>query len=159
MVDTKKELGGVLITICNYDIYQNPKNYDRTNESTTERTIKEPMKNHPLPNNNKNVKNVKNDKEEIYTEIISHLNQIGSKRYKLTEAVKHNLNARLEEGFTLDDFKYVHTVKWAEWANTDQEQYYRPETLYRASKFQSYLNQRPIQSQIKQDRDIIKGRL
>ncbi len=62
MIATKKELGGVLITILNYDHYQNPKNYERTNEGTNERTIEEPLRNQPLPDTNKNVKNVKNDK-------------------------------------------------------------------------------------------------
>lgn len=59
MITTSKELGGVLITILNYDFYQNPKNYERTNEITNESTTKEPIKNHPLPDNNKNDKNVK----------------------------------------------------------------------------------------------------
>jgi len=65
MIDTKKELGGVLITICNYDYYQTPENYERTNESTNERTIEEPLKNQTIPYNNKNDKNDKN-KEKIY---------------------------------------------------------------------------------------------
>ena len=36
MITTKKELGGVLITVLNYDRYQDPKNYERTNESTND---------------------------------------------------------------------------------------------------------------------------
>lgn len=54
MIATTKELGGVLITVLNYAKYQDPKNYERTNESTYERTIAEPMRNQPLPDNNKN---------------------------------------------------------------------------------------------------------
>ncbi len=64
MITTAKELGGVLITICNYDKYQNPKNYESTNESTNESTTKEPMKNQGIPANNKNVKNGKELKKE-----------------------------------------------------------------------------------------------
>ena len=64
MIATTKELGGVLITICNYAHYQNPKNYERTNESTDERTIEEPLENQPLPDNNKNNKKEKNVEEE-----------------------------------------------------------------------------------------------
>lgn len=60
MITTTKELGGVLITILNYDFYQNPKNYERTDEKTNERTNAEPMRNHTLPDNNKNDKNDKN---------------------------------------------------------------------------------------------------
>lgn len=58
MIDTRKELGGVLVTICNYDYYQDPKNYERTTKDPIERTIEEPLPNHPLPYNNKNEKNV-----------------------------------------------------------------------------------------------------
>lgn len=60
MVATTKELGGVLITILNYDYYQNPKNYERTSKRTTERTNAKPMKNHHGTDNNKNEKNEKN---------------------------------------------------------------------------------------------------
>lgn len=67
-ITTVKELGGVVITICNYDYYQNPKNYERTNDRTNEGTAIEPMKNHTLPDNNKNVKNIK--KERIKNDIL-----------------------------------------------------------------------------------------
>jgi len=62
MVTTTKELGGVMITVLNYSTYQDPKNYERTNEGTNEGTIEEPLKNQPLPDNNKNVNNNKNEK-------------------------------------------------------------------------------------------------
>ena len=65
MVTTKKELGGVLITICNYDHYQNPENYERTTSDTNERTIAEPLRNQPIPYTNKKDKNVKKKEEEI----------------------------------------------------------------------------------------------
>lgn len=64
-ITTTKELGGVLITICKYDYYQDSKNYERTTKDTTDRTIAEPLQNQPLPDNNKNDKNNKNNKEEI----------------------------------------------------------------------------------------------
>ena len=62
MIDTKKALGGVLITILNYDFYQDPKNYESTNEST----IMEPLRNQTLPYNNKNEKNEKKEKKMHY---------------------------------------------------------------------------------------------
>ena len=67
MIETTKELGGVLITICNYDTYQEPKNYERTNERTNERTKAEPIKNQHIPGNNKNDNNDKNEKNIIIT--------------------------------------------------------------------------------------------
>jgi len=64
-IATTKELGGVMITICKYDFYQTPKNYERTTKEPIERTIGEPRKNQPLPDNNKNeeegIKNEKNN--------------------------------------------------------------------------------------------------
>jgi len=62
MIDTEKELGGVRITICKYNRYQNPKNYERTMESTGERTNGEPLPNQPLPDTNKNGNNGINGK-------------------------------------------------------------------------------------------------
>jgi len=64
MITTMKEPRGVLITVCNYDHFQNPKNYERTNEGANERTNDEPMTNHTGLSINKNVKNVKNDKND-----------------------------------------------------------------------------------------------
>ncbi len=64
MIDTTKELGGVLITVLNYDKYQDFKNYESTNERTNERTNAKPMRNHPVPTITKNVKNEMNVKNE-----------------------------------------------------------------------------------------------
>lgn len=65
-IDTTKELGGVMITVCKYDYYQDPKNYDRTTIGTTDRTIEEPLPNQPLPDNNKNEEELKERKESKY---------------------------------------------------------------------------------------------
>ena len=45
MITTKREPGGVLITIIKYDYYQNPANYERTKESTRKVPYKEPLQN------------------------------------------------------------------------------------------------------------------
>jgi hypothetical protein len=57
---TMKELGGVMITICKYDYYQDPKNYEGTRKQSSERTNAVPTTDRPLPDNNKNDKNNKN---------------------------------------------------------------------------------------------------
>ncbi len=59
-VTTQKEPGGILITICKYDYYQDPKNYERTTERTDEGTIEEPLLNQTGTTYNKNEKNEKN---------------------------------------------------------------------------------------------------
>ena len=50
------------------------------------------------------------------------------------------MQARVNDGATLEDFKTVHRKKVAEWRGTDMAKYIRPSTLY-GSKFDEYLNQ------------------
>ena len=57
MVTTTKTTRGMIVTICNYDYYQNPKNDETYNEIDNETTMK-PQSSHTI---NKNVKNVKNN--------------------------------------------------------------------------------------------------
>ena len=79
---------------------------------------------------------------QLRQEIISHLNEVTNSHYKPNAAkTKALIQARLNEGYTLDDFKQVHISKFAEWADTEWEKFLRPETLY-SNKFESYLNQK-----------------
>lgn len=78
-----------------------------------------------------------------FAEIISYLNECCGTKYKAsTKATQKHIKARMNEGFTLDDFKRVIDIKRAEWIGTDMEKYLRPETLF-GTKFESYLNQQP----------------
>lgn len=72
--------------------------------------------------------------------IVEYLNEKVGTSYRASSknTVKH-INARLTDGFTVDDFKTVIDKKCAEWKGTDMEQYLRPETLF-GTKFESYLN-------------------
>lgn len=71
-------------------------------------------------------------------EIIAYLNgKIGS-HYRDGALAKKHINARLKEGYTLDDFKTVIDSKVAEWGGTDMAKYLRPETLF-GTKFDGYL--------------------
>ena len=89
----------------------------------------------------------------IYAAIIEHLNSRAGTNYKPTtkETQKH-INARLNEGYTLDDFKAVIDRKCSEWLGTHMAEYLRPQTLF-GTKFESYLtspvsnNQQPYRSQ------------
>lgn len=72
--------------------------------------------------------------------VIDYLNEKAGKNFKLVESNKKHINARIKEGFKLEDFKKVIDNKVTEWKNDDKmNQYLRPETLF-SSKFQSYLN-------------------
>ena len=80
------------------------------------------------------------DKEIIG--IIEYLNQEADTNYRPTTAKTRTLiKARMEEGFTVDNFYTVIQKKTAEWKNTEQEKYLRPETLF-GTKFEGYLNQK-----------------
>ena len=83
------------------------------------------------------------DKEEeknIYAPVISFLNEKAGTKYKPTSGKTQTLiRARVNEGFTLEDFQTVISKKCAEWLGTDMEKYLRPETLF-GTKFEGYLN-------------------
>ena len=88
----------------------------------------------------KDIDKEKEEDKEIYISIISYLNQrVGTNYRASSKKTKSCIHARLEEGFTQDDFKTVIDKKAEEWLGTEYEQYLRPETLF-GTKFESYLN-------------------
>ena len=85
------------------------------------------------------VKPMSND--DLIVEIINFLNDSTGKSYKATSKVATiNINARLKEGYTKDDFIKVISVKATKWLNTKFEDYLTPNTLF-GNKFESYLNE------------------
>lgn len=77
---------------------------------------------------------------DIYT-IIDYLNEVSGKHFKAgTPKTKTLIKARLNEGFTVDDFKTVIQKKYKQWKGGEMERYIRPETLF-GTKFESYLNE------------------
>jgi uncharacterized phage protein (TIGR02220 family) len=76
-------------------------------------------------------------------EIIDYLNQKTGKKYRHSKAHLTVISARLNEGFSPDDCKRVIDTKTAQWLNDEKEKYLRPETLFRPSKFEGYLNEKP----------------
>ena len=74
--------------------------------------------------------------------IVQYLNDVCGTRYRYqTKGTQEHINARLKEGYTVEDFKTVIDKKFEEWHGTDMEKFLRPETLF-ARKFESYLNQK-----------------
>ena len=75
-------------------------------------------------------------------EIIDYLNFKTNKNFKPNaKATQDFIKARLKDGYSIDDFKKVIDNKCYQWLGTEQEQYLRPETLFRPSHFESYLNE------------------
>lgn len=94
-------------------------------------------------NTNNNINNIK------YDEIINYLNLKLNSNYKSSskETRKH-IKARLEEGFTIEDFKTVIDKQYDKWINTEWQQYLRPSTLF-GTKFEGYLNAVTVPSTVK----------
>jgi uncharacterized phage protein (TIGR02220 family) len=81
--------------------------------------------------------------EALVTTIIKHLNEKSGKHFSPTskETIKV-IEARIKEGYSIDDFKKVIDTKTSKWLNTEFEDYLRPITLF-GNKFNSYLNENP----------------
>lgn len=85
---------------------------------------------------------INNTSINIYSRIIDYLNTKADTRYRsTTKKNKDLIKARINEGFTEEDFIKVIDNKVKEWANTDMGKYLRPETLF-GTKFEGYLNQK-----------------
>ena len=80
-------------------------------------------------------------------EIIDYLNsKIGTHYRATTRKTQSLIKARMNEGFTVDDFKKVIDNKSAEWGkDSKMSKYLRPETLF-GTKFESYLNQTAVKA-------------
>lgn len=103
-----------------------------------------------IPDNKPDNKPDKDNVEQSSTlstvkEIIKYLNEKANRNYLYSSAdSKKHINARLNEGYTLSDFKKVIDIKVAEWGKDKKmSQYLRPSTLF-GTKFESYLNQIPV---------------
>ena len=83
------------------------------------------------------------DTDTDVNEIVNYLNEMCGTAYKPgTRKTKDQINARLKEGFTVDDFKTVIYKKAKQWMNDPKMcKYLRPETLF-STKFESYLNEK-----------------
>ena len=96
---------------------------------------------------------------EDVKEVIDYLNQKAGTKYRATTAAtKRLVGARLKEGFTVDDCKKVIDNKVADWLNDEKmKNYLRPNTLFQASKFESYLNETPKKSWQQQEDERYKN--
>ena len=85
---------------------------------------------------------LKDLKDKEIRDIVEYLNEKAGTNYRYTsEKTKKLIKARMNEKFTVENFYSVIDKKTAEWLNTEQEKYLRPETLF-GTKFEGYLNQK-----------------
>lgn len=126
---------GRLITILNWEKYQSKEDCDRqSNRQSTDKA--------PTPNNNDN--NVTKNYKAVFEEVIGYLNLKTGKNFRWqTKDTQKKINGRISDGYTVDDFKRVIDNKTSEWlGDLKYEKYLCPETLFRPSKFEKYLNQK-----------------
>lgn len=114
------------------------KNFESKDLKNSNACIEKISNNKEYINNNLN-KELNNN---IYKEAVDYLNEKAGTKYKYNSknTTKH-IKARLNDGYTLEDFKSVIDKKCSEWLNTDMEKYLCPDTLF-CSKFEKYLNQK-----------------
>jgi uncharacterized phage protein (TIGR02220 family) len=77
--------------------------------------------------------------------VVAYLNERTGKRFRAdSESTVSLIGARAAEGYTLDDFKRVIDNRAAEWmGDAKMERFLQPSTLFRKTKFEGYLNERP----------------
>ena len=113
------------------------KNFESKDLKNSNACIEKISNNKELNNNNLN-----KELNNIYKKTVDYLNEKAGTKYKSNSknTTKH-IKARLNDGYTLEDFKTVIDKKCSEWLNTDMEKYLCPDTLF-GSKFEKYLNQK-----------------
>jgi uncharacterized phage protein (TIGR02220 family) len=81
---------------------------------------------------------------EVYEDIVNFLNEATGKNYKTNSVINRKfITQRLNDGFTIEDFKQVIAVKSTNWLGGKMEQFLRPETLF-SNKFEAYLNENVV---------------
>lgn len=77
-----------------------------------------------------------------YQEIVDYLNKSAGTNYRASsKKTRELIKARINEGYTIEDFIKVIEKKTREWINDNRMKgYLRPETLF-GTKFEGYLNQ------------------
>lgn len=125
----------------NENIRPNTTEYDSI-PSDTKNTDKDKDKDKDINNNGIINNSLSSKLNDACSEIIDYLNLKTGKNFKSnSKATKTLIQARLKDGYTVDEFKKVIDNKVYHWKGTEQEQYLRPETLFRPSHFESYLNE------------------
>lgn len=79
----------------------------------------------------------------LVREVVEYLNQRTGKQFSPSaKATQRNIKARAAEGHELADFKQVIDNKAEQWLGSpEMAKYLRPETLFSAKHFESYLNE------------------
>ena len=129
-------------------------NYEKNNQQCNQHEILENqhLEGDSDQQNNQQLttKEESNKDNNIYKYIVEYLNEKANKNFKpTTKKTQSLINARIKEGFSLDDFKKVIDIKCSQWLGTEMEKYLRPETLF-GTKFEGYLNEKVYSNKTKE---------
>ena len=137
-----KQVSKRLIYINDTPISQIAKGYKSNDYDPVNQNTKEELS----TTSNNNTRDIyttsRNSTRVPYKEIIDYLNEKTGRNYKHKAKINQRvIKARMNEGYTLEDFKTVIDKKSVEW-NDDvkMKEYLRPETLF-GTKFDRYLNE------------------
>ena len=121
MITKARTTRGMIITICKYDYYQTPKNYDNQSENHNDNHNESHNDNHPISKKEKNVNNVNNKKIKLVKEknsltcikdfkkdFISDTNYFKTKGYQL----KVSENYLLSQARTFIKFQTTKNKEW-----------------------------------------------
>lgn len=78
-----------------------------------------------------------------YEKLFEYLNKRSGKHFRNTPTNQKLVKSRLDEGFTPQDIKDAIDHVCAGWLGTDMARYIQPSTIFRASKFEGYVNSVP----------------
>lgn len=130
-------------------------NKKETNEEQNENILCNHNHNHNLKSNSNNLEEIEYEEEkplevaddtgllaETTKEVIDYLNAKVNTNFRASSKMtKDKIQARLNDGYRLNDFKVVIEKKANEWIGTEFAKYLCPETLF-GNKFEKYLNQK-----------------
>ena len=130
------------MVVLSESIVKKLKNRNQTNSRNDNEVYEESLTVDDTVNDNSRKDSPAKAERIPYKEIVEYLNEQAGRKYKHTaKQTRRLIKARVNEGFSEDDFYKVIDLKVKEWSNDKKmNQYLRPETLFN-NKFDRYLNE------------------
>lgn len=136
LVEKQKKNSYCIYFTSQETLLQLVKKLNQTSKETLPTTSKETLL------NNKYIKEKEIKENNSVFKVIEYLNEKTHSKFRFSsKANRVNICSRIAEGYSVEDLKTVIDVKTKEWLGTEYEKYLCPETLFRESKFERYLNQ------------------
>lgn len=123
----------VVCRTCHRDIEEGKKCWKFSNECPT--NVQKTLISNSLSNSN----SIINNNKDIAISVLEYLNEQAGTHFKPIESNLKFINARLKD-YTEEDLKAVVDKKVADWKGGEMQMYLRPETLFNATKFETYHN-------------------